>query len=88
MFNFLGLYYIIVLIISVSSVVLSYSYDMLWLCLRRQHRFKYWHGIWTIILLMFVMTVDTSFSLVYCRVLNYHSGDVSVRTNELYLAEK
>lgn len=36
----------------------------------RHHRFKYWHGIWTIILLMYVMTLETSVSLLLCPTLN------------------
>lgn len=52
---------------------------LVWIC--RRHRFKYWHSIWTITLLMYVMTVETSVSLLFCPILNSTSmGSISVST--------
>ena len=45
--------------------VLSYA-----MYTHRHHRFKYWHGIWTIVLLLYVMSVETSTSLLFCPTLN------------------
>lgn len=43
----------------------------------KHHRFKYWHSIWTIILLMYVMTLETSVSLLFCPTLNANCSDVT-----------
>lgn len=43
----------------------------------KHHRFKYWHSIWTIILLMYVMTLETSVSLLFCPTLNANCPNVT-----------
>lgn len=58
-----------------SFLLLLWAYNpcamfLLYYIYTRHHRFKYWHGIWTIVLLLYVMSVETSTSLLFCPTLN------------------
>ena len=58
----------------VRSVTINYC-DMLfkiklYVCVCRRPHTKYWHGVWTIIQIMYIMAVDTSVSLLLCPTLS------------------
>jgi hypothetical protein len=49
---------------------------------RRPHT-KCWHGVWTIIQIMYIMAVDTSVSLLLCPTLSSSSGTSKLTVSEL-----
>lgn len=49
---------------------------------RRPHT-KYWHGVWTIIQIMYIMAVETSVSLLLCPTLSSSSGNSKLTVSKL-----